>query len=177
MTDAEAPFWGPDFAALQTEDLEIASVVLGELGPLRGGLQLIASENLTLPGRSAALGSTLSNKYAEGYPGRRYYGGCAEVDKAGEPASPGPRTCSPPSMRTPTPFGCQREHGGVCRVHRPRRHGAGHVAAARWPPDPRLQGQLLRQVVRHRLLRRRRADRFSTTTTRSATSPSSTGPR
>ncbi|MFN8183058.1 MAG: serine hydroxymethyltransferase [Candidatus Nanopelagicales bacterium] len=43
---------------------------------------MIASENFTSPAVLAALGSTLSNKYAEGYPGRRYYGGCAEVDKA-----------------------------------------------------------------------------------------------
>jgi glycine hydroxymethyltransferase len=78
------PFWGPDFEALQSEDPEIASVVLGELDRLRGGLQLIASENFTSPAVLAALGSTLSNKYAEGYPGRRYYGGCAEVDKAEE---------------------------------------------------------------------------------------------
>jgi glycine hydroxymethyltransferase len=84
MTDADAPFWGPDFTALQAEDPEIADVVLGELDRLRGGLQLIASENLTSPAVLAALGSTLSNKYAEGYPGRRYYGGCAEVDKAEE---------------------------------------------------------------------------------------------
>jgi glycine hydroxymethyltransferase len=82
MTDV--PFWGPDFAALQAEDPEIADVVLGELERLRGGLQLIASENFTSPAVLAALGSTLSNKYAEGYPGRRYYGGCAEVDKAEE---------------------------------------------------------------------------------------------
>jgi glycine hydroxymethyltransferase len=75
-------FWGPDFDALQQEDPEIADVVLGELERLRGGLQLIASENFTSPAVLAALGSTLSNKYAEGYPGRRYYGGCAEVDKA-----------------------------------------------------------------------------------------------
>jgi glycine hydroxymethyltransferase len=59
-------------------------VVVGELDRLRGGLQLIASENLTSPAVLAALGSTLTNKYAEGYPGRRYYGGCAEVDKAEE---------------------------------------------------------------------------------------------
>ena len=75
-------FWGPDFDALQQEDPEIAAVVLGELDRLRSGLQLIASENFTSPAVLAALGSTLSNKYAEGYPGRRYYGGCAEVDKA-----------------------------------------------------------------------------------------------
>jgi glycine hydroxymethyltransferase len=77
-------FWGPDFDALREQDPEIADVVVGELGRLRSGLQLIASENFTSPAVLAALGSTLSNKYAEGYPGRRYYGGCAEVDKAEE---------------------------------------------------------------------------------------------
>src|SRR3954467_13442835 len=81
MTES-TPFWGPDFDALQGEDPEIASVVLSELDRLRSGLQLIASENFTSPAVLAALGSTLSNKYPEGYPGRRYYGGCAEVDKA-----------------------------------------------------------------------------------------------
>jgi glycine hydroxymethyltransferase len=75
-------FWGPDFDALEREDPEIAAVVLGELERQRGGLQLIASENFTSPAVLAALGSVLTNKYAEGYPGRRYYGGCAEVDKA-----------------------------------------------------------------------------------------------
>ena len=77
-------FWGPDFDELSRSDPEIAGVVLGELARLRGGLQLIASENLTSPAVLAALGSTMTNKYAEGYPGRRYYGGCAEVDKAEE---------------------------------------------------------------------------------------------
>ncbi len=78
------PFWGPDFDALAAEDPQIAGVVLAELERLRSGLQLIASENFTSPAVLAALGSTLSNKYAEGYPGRRYYGGCAEVDVAEE---------------------------------------------------------------------------------------------
>ncbi len=82
MTDTPTPFWGPDFDALTAEDPEIAGVILGELERLRAGLQLIASENLTSPAVLAAMGSTLSNKYAEGYPGRRYYGGCAVVDDA-----------------------------------------------------------------------------------------------
>nr|WP_211177367.1 serine hydroxymethyltransferase [Pseudonocardia acidicola] len=69
---------------MQQQDPEIAGVVLSELDRLRGGLQLIASENLTSPAVLAALGSTLSNKYAEGYPGRRYYGGCQVVDVAEE---------------------------------------------------------------------------------------------
>jgi glycine hydroxymethyltransferase len=84
MNAAETPFWGPDFAELSSTDPEIADVVLGELDRLRGGLQLIASENFTSPAVLAALGSTLSNKYAEGYPGRRYYGGCQQVDRAEE---------------------------------------------------------------------------------------------
>jgi len=77
-------FWGPDFDALQHEDPEIAGILLSELDRQRSTLQLIASENFTSPAVLAALGSTLSNKYAEGYPGRRYYGGCSEVDKAEE---------------------------------------------------------------------------------------------
>src|SRR5215208_6323330 len=76
------PFWGPDFDSLQSEDPEIAGVVTDELDRLRSGLQLIASENFTSSAVIAALGSTLTNKYAEGYPGRRYYGGCEVVDRA-----------------------------------------------------------------------------------------------
>jgi len=75
-------FYGSDYAALQAFDPEIADVLVSELERLRGGLQLIASENMSSPEVLTALGSTLSNKYAEGYPGRRYYGGCSEVDKA-----------------------------------------------------------------------------------------------
>ncbi|KRE42034.1 serine hydroxymethyltransferase [Knoellia sp. Soil729] len=75
-------FYGSDFEALQAFDPEIAGVLVSELDRLRGGLQLIASENMSSPAVLTSLGSTLSNKYAEGYPGRRYYGGCSEVDKA-----------------------------------------------------------------------------------------------
>src|SRR5689334_12059273 len=77
-------FWGPSFDDLQSTDPEIAGVVVDELDRLRSGLQLIASENFTSPAVLAALGSTLSNKYAEGYPGKRYYGGCEVVDRAEE---------------------------------------------------------------------------------------------
>lgn len=80
----DVTFWGPDFAELSRTDPEIAEVVLAELGRQRAGLQLIASENFTSPAVLAALGSTLTNKYAEGYPRRRYYGGCAQVDRAEE---------------------------------------------------------------------------------------------
>ena len=75
-------FYGSDFGSLEAFDPEIAGVLVSELDRLRGGLQLIASENMSSPAVLTSLGSTLSNKYAEGYPGRRYYGGCSEVDKA-----------------------------------------------------------------------------------------------
>jgi len=75
-------FFGPDFQALEKQDPEIAAILISELDRQRQNLQLIASENFTSPAVLAALGSTLSNKYAEGYPGKRYYGGCEEVDKA-----------------------------------------------------------------------------------------------
>ena len=74
-------YYGPDFNSLERQDPEVASVVLTELERQRKNLQLIASENFTSSAVLAAMGSTLSNKYAEGYPGKRYYGGCEEVDK------------------------------------------------------------------------------------------------
>jgi len=79
--DSEA-FYGPDFNALQAQDPDIAAVLISELVRQQKSLQLIASENFTSPAVLATMGSTLSNKYAEGYPGKRYYGGCEEVDKA-----------------------------------------------------------------------------------------------
>ena len=75
-------FYGPDFTLLSQQDPDIAAVLLSELKRQQTNLQLIASENFTSRAVLAALGSTLSNKYAEGYPGKRYYGGCEEVDKA-----------------------------------------------------------------------------------------------
>ena len=79
-----AKYYGASYEALESQDPEVASILLSELERERNGLQLIASENFTSPAVLAALGSTLSNKYAEGYPGKRYYGGCEEVDKVEE---------------------------------------------------------------------------------------------
>jgi glycine hydroxymethyltransferase len=72
-------YWGPDFAALERLDPEVARGLLTELDRQRGKLQLIASENFASPAVLAAQGSVLTNKYAEGYPGKRYYGGCEEA--------------------------------------------------------------------------------------------------
>jgi len=61
-------------------DEEVGAAMEKELARQRRNLELIASENIVSPAVMAAMGSVLTNKYAEGYPGKRYYGGCQEVD-------------------------------------------------------------------------------------------------
>ena len=61
-------------------DPEVAKAMDQELGRQRDHIELIASENLVSKAVMAAMGSPLTNKYAEGYPGKRYYGGCEYVD-------------------------------------------------------------------------------------------------
>ena len=172
------PYWGPDFDALAAFDPDIAGVVIDELDRLRSGLQLIASENFTSPAVLAALGSTLSNKYAEGYPGRRYYGGCEVVDRAEEIGI----------ARAKELFGA--EHANL----QPHSGASANLAAygAFLQPGDTVLGMalphgghlthgtkvsLLRQVVQRRAVRRRRRRPSTSTTTRSATWPASTGPR
>jgi glycine hydroxymethyltransferase len=70
------------FEELKRTDPEIAAVLTAEAEREHGQLEMIASENFVSPAVLAAMGSVLTNKYAEGYPGKRYYGGCIEVDKA-----------------------------------------------------------------------------------------------
>lgn len=65
---------------LAQQDPQIADAIEQELGRQRSSIELIASENFTSPAVMDAVGSVLTNKYAEGYPGKRYYGGCEKVD-------------------------------------------------------------------------------------------------
>ena len=69
-------------ASLAESDPELAAAIGAELVRQQDGIELIASENIVSAAVLEAQGSVLTNKYAEGYPGRRYYGGCFEVDKA-----------------------------------------------------------------------------------------------
>ena len=69
-------------ASLAETDPEIARAIELELGRQRGEIELIASENIVSRAVLEAQGSVMTNKYAEGYPGRRYYGGCQFVDIA-----------------------------------------------------------------------------------------------
>ncbi|MFJ8197280.1 serine hydroxymethyltransferase [Streptomyces sp. NPDC096152] len=71
-----------DADVLRRQDPEVADILLGELRRQSTTLQLIAAENFTSPAVLAALGSPLANKYAEGYPGARFHGGCEMADMA-----------------------------------------------------------------------------------------------
>ena len=68
------------YEILKELDPEIFQAMDAELARQREHIELIASENFVSPAVLAAMGSHLTNKYAEGYPGKRYYGGCAYVD-------------------------------------------------------------------------------------------------
>jgi len=70
------------FRHLEGVDPDIAAALRGEARRQHGTLEMIASENFVSPAVLAAMGSVMTNKYAEGYPGKRYYGGCEEVDRA-----------------------------------------------------------------------------------------------
>lgn len=69
-----------DFAAIRAADPQVAQAMEDELARQRAHIELIASENFVSDAVLAAMGSHLTNKYAEGYPGKRYYGGCQYVD-------------------------------------------------------------------------------------------------
>ncbi|NLJ95811.1 MAG: serine hydroxymethyltransferase, partial [Clostridiales bacterium] len=70
------------FDDVRAFDPEIADAISLEIGRQNDHIELIASENFVSKAVMAAMGSQLTNKYAEGYPGRRYYGGCEFVDMA-----------------------------------------------------------------------------------------------
>jgi len=70
-----------DFGLLEQVDPEVADAIASEVYRQHGQLEMIASENFASRAVLAAIGSVMNNKYAEGYPGKRYYGGCEEVDK------------------------------------------------------------------------------------------------
>mgnify|MGYP002529431922 CR=1 FL=1 len=76
----DAGFFGESLAS---RDPEIFASITGELGRQRDEIELIASENIVSSAVMEAQGSVMTNKYAEGYPGRRYYGGCPVVDVCG----------------------------------------------------------------------------------------------
>ena len=112
---------------LAETDPEIRQAIDAEARRQNDGLELIASENFASAAVLEAAGSVLTNKYAEGYPGRRYYGGCEFVDvaerlarRAGQGAVRRRARQRAAALRQPG------QHGGLLRRPRARRHAAGH---------------------------------------------------
>ena len=112
------------------------------------GLEMIASENYTSPAVMAAQGSVLTNKYAEGYPGKRYYGGCEHVDTVERLAiDRAPKTIWRRKSQRPAAFRCAGEHGSFLCGFAAWRYLLGDGSGPRRSLDPRDADQLFRQIL------------------------------
>ena len=141
--------------SLAEADPAIDAVLKGELHRQREQIELIASENIVSRAVLEAAGSVLTNKYAEGYPGRRYYGGCEEVDKAEQLAID--RACKLFNCSLRQRAAALRragQPGGVHGAAAARRQVHGHGARPGRPSHARLARQPVGQVVQGRVLRR-----------------------
>ena len=145
-----------DPRSLQAVDPEIFDAIAGERARQNAGLELIASENFVSRAVLEATGSVMTNKYAEGYPGRRYYGGCEFVDVAERLAI----------ERAKALFGAEhvnvQPHSGTTAntavyfaMLRPGRQADGDGPVGRRPPHPRPPPLLLRARLPGVGLRRR----------------------
>ena len=152
------------YADVAAVDPEMADVLHREVCRQQQGIELIASENIVSEAVLAAQGSVLTNKYAEGYPGRRYYGGCEVVDeaeRAGDRARCKLFGCS--LRQCAAPLGRPGQPRVLLALCPARRYHHGHVARGRRPPDPRRGAQPFGQVVQRGAVRRaarRRPDRL-----------------
>jgi glycine hydroxymethyltransferase len=125
--------YAADWEALKVVDPEVAGAIANELQRERTQLRLIASENYASPAVLAAMGSTMTDKYAEGYPGRRYYGGCEFVDVTEQLAID----------RAKELFGA--EHANV----QPHSGASANLAVFGAFLDPRSEDKVLGMVLAH----------------------------
>ena len=154
--DPGAPMFPRD-ARIEGFDPELAQAIADENRRQEDHVELIASENYASPRVMEAQGSQLTNKYAEGYPGKRYYGGCEYVDVAEQLAIDRVQAAVRRRLRQrAAAFGLAGQPGRVPRAAAAGRHHPGHAPGPRRPPHPRRQGQHQRQAVQRRAVRRRR---------------------
>ena len=141
-------------------DPELAAIVHREEDRHRHGLELIASENYASAGVLAALATVLSTKYAEGYPGKRYYGGCQYVDEVEELAiGRAKQLFGADHVNVQPHSGAEANRAVYAALMDAGRRGHGHGLGPGWPPHPRPERQLLRQDVPLRPLRSGPGDR------------------
>ena len=146
-------------AGLEEIDPDIARLIGRELERQRGQIELIASENFTWPSVLEAVGSVPTNKYAEGYPGKRYYGGCEVVDEIEQLAIDRAKELFGAEHANVQPHaGAQANMAAYFALLAARRHDPVAPPRPRRPPHARAQGQLLRPALHDRPLRRLPAD-------------------
>jgi glycine hydroxymethyltransferase len=142
-------------AMLGESDPEIAKAIDGELNRQRHEIELIASENIVSRAVLEAQGSVLTNKYAEGLPGKRYYGGCEFVDIAEQIAIDRAKKLFGSSFANVQPHSGASANAEVfMALMQPGDTFMGLNLAARRAPDPWLAGQFVWPVVQARTLRR-----------------------
>ena len=160
MATQTTPMW----RSLAETDPEIAAAIRDERHRQNSGLELIASENFVSRAVLEAAGSVLTNKYAEGYPGKRYYGGCEFVDVVERAAIARAKALFGADHANVQPHsGAQANMAVYLTLLQAGRHGARHEPRARRPPDPRPPAEFLGQALHDRPVRRaqgRRADRL-----------------
>ena len=117
-------------------------------------IELIASENYASPAVMQAQGSVLTNKYAEGYPGKRYYGGCEYVDVVEQLAIDRVKELFDAEyVECPAAFRFPGERRGISYRPEARRYATRHVARPWRPPDPWRFRQSQRQDFQRRFVR------------------------
>ena len=130
-------------SSISTFDPELARALTAERQRQEDHIELIASENYASPRVLEAQGSVLTNKYAEGYPGKRYYGGCEYVDIAEQLAIDRAKQLFGADYANVQPHsGSQANQAVYIAVLKPGDTILGMSLGARRPPDPRLAGQL-----------------------------------
>mgnify|MGYP000340934540 CR=1 FL=1 len=118
-------------------DPEVGAAMEAELKRQRGNIELIASENIVSPAVMAAMGSVLTNKYAEGYPGHRYYGGCQCVECGGHCPRPRVQAVRRRARQCAAAFGRAGQSGRLFCAAERGRYRPGHGSFQRRPPHPR----------------------------------------
>ena len=158
--------------ALADADPEVDGAIRNELRRQQDEIELIASENIVSRAVLEAQGSVLTNKYAEGYPGRRYYGGCQFVDVAENLAIERAKQLFDCRFANVQPHsGSQANQAVFLALGQARRHDPRHEPRRRRPPDPRRAAEHVGQMVQRRAVRRAPPGRPRSTSTRSNRSP------
>ena len=160
---------------IEHDDPDVWAAIAAEARRQQDGLEMIASENYTSPAVMQAVGSVLTNKYAEGYPGRRYYGGCEYVDVVEDLARDRAKQLFGAEHANVQPHsGSQANLAVYLSAAAAGRHGAGARPGPRRTSDARHEAEHLGHALSLRQLRRDDATRIASTSTRWRGWPAST---